>query len=112
MSFLNKKINEFSLSYLLTFYLISLCLFIFFSNFYLEIYLEKFPHYIDKNNDIIFKSLPFDFGDLLNNLYYKNEYVQKVIPFEIDFYLARLPFYPIFILLIAKINLNFYFIFL
>ena len=111
MSFLNKRISEFSLSYLLIFYLISVGLFIIFSSFYLKLYLVKFPNYIDENNDIILKSLPFAFGDLLNNLYYKNEYVQKVIPFEIDFYLARLPFYPIFILLIAKINLNFYFIF-
>ena len=111
MSFLNKKISEFSLSYLLIFYLISVSLFIIFSSFYLELYLEKFPQYIDENNDIVLKTLPFVFGDLLNNLYYKNEYVQKVGPFETDFYLARLPFYPLFILLIAKINLNFYFIF-
>lgn len=111
MSFLNKRISEFSLSYLLIFYLISVCLFIIFSSFYLELYLRKFPNFIDENNDIIFKSLHFDLGDLLNNLYYKNEYVQKVVPFKIDFHLARLPFYPIFILLIAKINLNFYFIF-
>jgi len=69
MSFLNKRISEFSVSYLLIFYLISLGLFIIFSSFYLELYLVKFPNYIDENNDIILKSLPFAFGDLLNNLY-------------------------------------------
>ncbi len=55
--------------------------------------------------------MPFDFGDLLHNLYYNNQYVQKVNPFEINFHLARLPFYPFLLLVIAKINLSIYFIF-
>lgn len=111
MSLFKKKINEFSLINIIFFYLISVCFFTIFSYFYLDIYLTKFQHYIDVNNNIILKSLPFDFGDLIHNLYYKGQYVQKVEPFEVNFHLARLPFYPIFILILAKINLNFYFIF-
>jgi len=111
MIFLKKKINEFSLKNLFFIYLTLLSFFLIFSCFYLEININKFPNYIDENNDIVLRSLPFGFGDLLHNLYYNNEYVQKIYPFEINFHLARLPFFPLLILTLAKINLNFYFIF-
>ena len=111
MNFFKKKINELTLSNLFLFYLFSLVFFIIFAYFYLETYIYKFPSYIDENKDIVLKELPFDLGNLLHNLYYKNEYVQKVNPFEINFHLARLPFYPFLLLVLAKINLNFYFIF-
>ena len=86
MIFLKKKINEFSLKNLFFIYLTLLSFFLIFSYFYLEIYLNKFPNYIDENNDIVLRSLPFEFGDLLHNLYYNNEYVQKIYPFEINFH--------------------------
>lgn len=111
MNFFRKKINELTLINLILFYLFSLVFFVFFSYFYLEIYINKYPNYIDENNNIILKRLPFDFGDLLHNLYFKGQYVQKVDPFEINFHLARLPFYPLLLLALAKINLNIYFIF-
>ena len=111
MIFLGKKIYELSLKNLFFIYLTLLSFFLIFSYFYLEIYINKFPNYIDENNDLILRSLPFDLGDLLHNLYYKNEYTQKVYPFEINFHLARLPLFPLFLLTLAKINLNIYFIF-
>ena len=111
MVFLKQKINDLTFKSLSIFYLISLLFFLIFSYFYLEIYIKMYPNLIDENNDIVLKSLPFHFGDLLHNLYYKNEYIQKISPFEINFHLARLPFFPLLILTLAKINLNFYFIF-
>lgn len=111
MIFLKKKINELSLKNLFFIYITLLSFFLIFSYFYLEIYIDKFPDYIDENNDLVLRSLPFDYGDLLHNLYYKNEYIQKVNPFEINFHLARLPLFPLLLLTLAKINLNIYFIF-
>ena len=78
---------------------------------YSNIYLEKFPDIINKDNNLIFNSLQFDYADLLTNLYENGHYVQKIGTFEVNFHLARMPFYPFFFLLLSKISLNFYFIF-
>ncbi|WP_440915381.1 hypothetical protein [Candidatus Pelagibacter sp.] len=111
MNFLKIKLSDINLKNLLFFYIFSLVIFITISSFYLEILIDTHPYLIDKNNNLILKSLPFDYGDLLHNLYYKGEYIQRVDPFDLNFHLARLPFFPIFLLFLAKINLNIYFIF-
>ena len=78
---------------------------------YSNIYLEKFPDIIDKDNNLILNSLQYDYANLLTNLYENGQYVQKIGTFEVNFHLARMPFYPFFFLLLSKISLNFYFIF-
>ena len=111
INFLKKEIKNTSSLQIFFIYVVCLIFFLIFCNVYLSLYLNKSPFYIDTNNNLILKSLPFDYGDLLHNLYYNGEYVQKIRHFNIDFHLARLPFYPIFIFFLSKINLNFYFIF-
>jgi len=112
VNFLKKKIKEISVFQIISIYIVCLIFFYILCAVYANLYLNKFPYYIDSNNNIVLKSLPFDIGNLLHNLYYNSEYVQKVRSFNIDFHLAVLPFYPLFLLFLAKINLSFYFIFL
>jgi hypothetical protein len=72
------------------------------------LYVNKFPNQIDSNKDIILVNIPFYFGDLINNLVNKNSYVQKI--YDIDFYLARHPFLPLFLSILFKVSKNIFFI--
>lgn len=72
------------------------------------LYVNKFPDQIDNNKDIILVNIPFFFGDLINNLVNKNLYIQKI--YNIDFYLARHPFLPIFLSILFKVSKNIFFI--
>jgi hypothetical protein len=72
------------------------------------LYAYKFPDQIDSNKDIILLNIPFSFGDLINNLVNKNLYIQEI--YDIDFYLARHPFLPIFLSILFKISKNIFFI--
>ena len=73
---------------------------------YGNLFLSKFPNFVDFNNQIIIKNFQFDYGELLYNLYYHNEYSQ--IKHDTKFYLLRLPLLPLFTYLLLKISLNFY----
>ncbi len=105
------NLNELSNYHLLLLYICFLIISLIPLIIYLSIYLEKFPEMINSDNHLILKSLHFDYGSLLNNLYENGQYVQKIGTFEINFHLARMPFYPFFFLFLSKISLNFYFIF-
>tara|TARA_A100001015_G_scaffold272000_1_gene326158 strand:+ start:7044 stop:8345 length:1302 start_codon:yes stop_codon:yes gene_type:complete len=111
MNLLNIKLNNLSNLKIFSLYLFFLLIIFIPSIYYLNLYLSKHPLLINAENEIVLKYLLFDYGDLLNNLYYKNEYVQKIQNFDHDFYLARMPFFPFFLLFLSKISLNFYFIF-
>lgn len=73
---------------------------------YGDLFLSKFPNFVDSNNQIIIKNFQFDYGELLYNLYYYNEY--KQLKHDTTFYLLRLPLLPLFTYLLLKISLNFY----
>jgi hypothetical protein len=72
------------------------------------LYFNKFPDQIDNNKDIILVNIPFFFGDLINNLVNKNLYIQKI--HDVDFYLARHPFLPVFLSILFKVSKNIFFI--
>ena len=90
------NLNELSNYHLLLLYICFLIISLIPLIIYLSIYLEKFPEMINSDNHLILKSLHFDYGSLLNNLYENGQYVQKIGTFEINFHLARMPFYPFF----------------
>ena len=54
---------------------------------YSNIYLEQLPDIIDNNNNLILKSLQFDYANLLTKLYEDGQYVQKVGTFGVSFHL-------------------------
>jgi hypothetical protein len=73
------------------------------------LFIDRFPWIIEKNSyDIIIDRIPFFFGDLIYNLVNKNIYIQKIN--DIDFYVARHPFLPIFLTILFKFSKNFFFI--
>jgi len=97
---------DLTILYICTIFLISLPAIV-----YLKLYLLKNIHYINEYRDFNFEQLPFGYGNLLKNLFYENSYRTNIEPFDIDFYLSRMPAYPLFLLTILKIDLNFYFVY-
>lgn len=97
---------DLTILYICTIFLISLPAIV-----YLKLYLLKKPYYINEYGDFNFEQLSFGYGHLLKNLFYENSYRTNIEPFDIDFYLSRLPAYPFFLLTILKINVNFYFVY-
>ena len=85
MNLLNIKLNNLSNLKIFSLYLFFLLIIFIPSIYYLNLYLSKHPLLINAENEIVLKYLLFDYGDLLNNLYYKNEYVQKIQNFDHDF---------------------------
>lgn len=76
---------------------------------YSFLFINNFSTLIEKNNyDIIIEKIPFIFGDLIYNLVYKNNYIQKL--WGVDFYLSRHPFLPVFLAALLKISKNIFFI--
>jgi hypothetical protein len=96
----NKEILKLYLSYIIFIFISSIA--------FSFLYINKFPDQIDNNKDIILDNIPFFFGDLIKNLVNKNLYIQKI--YDIDFYLARHPFLPIFLSILFKISKNIFFI--
>lgn len=111
MHYLKIKLKELSFYQILITYFGFLLIVSLPAIYYVILYVETSPNLINDENQIILKNLKFDYGSLLNNLYYNNSYVQKLKNFDLDFHLARMPFYPVLLWSLSKISLNFYFIF-
>ena len=62
----------------------------------------------DENFNIIFKNISFSNGEIIHNLYYKNEYFTEFQ--NITFYLQKTPAIPFLIYFISLISKNFFFI--
>ena len=78
------------------------------SLYFCFLYLEKFDHMIDANNNMVFFKIPFGNGPLIYNLLEGNGYTRKFFN-GISFSLEKLPFLPILLFLIAKfLTTNFY----
>lgn len=76
--------------------------------YYSNLFIIKFPWLIDDTNSIIIKKIPFGYGNLIENLIFKEEYyTDKWI--EGKMYLARLPVLPIFLSVIFYFSTNIYF---
>ena len=91
-------------------FIIFLILVIAASLYFCFVYLEKFDHMIDTDNNMIFFKIPFGNGPLISNLLEGNGYARKFYN-DISFSLEKLPFLPILLFLIAKfLTTNFYLI--
>ena len=110
-NFLNVKLKNLSIFQSLILYLVFIVLVLVPAIFYVNWYIEISPDLINSENKLILKNLKFDYGSLLHNLYYNAEYSQQLKNFDLIFHLARMPFYPMVLLSLSKISLNFYFIF-
>ena len=76
-----------------------------FSIIYSYIFINKFPNTIDKDFNLIIKSIEFGNGPLIHNLLLFKEYKSNF--YGIDFYLQKLPMLPILYFFILKISNNF-----
>ena len=74
ISYLNFRLSKLSNYNLLLIYLCFLIIISIPLSIYSDLYLEKIPGQIDINNNLILKSLPFDYGYLLNSLYENGQY--------------------------------------
>ena len=68
---------------------------------------DKFPNVFDENKKLVLLQMQFDYGKLVNNIFYKGSYIQKYN--DIDSFLVRLPFLPLVTSYIGKLTLNIYF---
>ena len=87
-SFINNNLFFYSLVYF--FFIIINCIFYFF-------FIEKYPHYVDANSNLILLSLDHSFGDLMNNIIIEGKFSQRLFNFHIDFYLVKMPLGPYFL---------------
>jgi len=93
---------------LLKIYLVYISFIVICSIIFSFLYISRFPEQIERDTyNIVIKNIPFFFGDLINNLVYKNLYVQEID--GINFYLARHPVLPIFLSILLKISKNFFY---
>ena len=61
---------------------------------------------MDESNNIIFRNISFEFGELIENLYLSKGYFHEVN--GIKYYLKKLPAIPFLILFISKFTINYY----
>jgi hypothetical protein len=103
-----KKLNDLFFYEKFLLYIIFLTIISLSSFIFCFLYINKFNYIVDSNLNIILKNIDFGYGDLIHNIYYNNNYIQK---FEgVYFNLLRLPLLPIIISLLAKLTLNIYII--
>lgn len=105
-----KKFTELFEKKIFIFYLLFLIFTVFLSSFYTYFYIEKFNYQFNHNNELILSRIPFDYGPLIENLYYHNKFEQIWLGWGINTYLTKLPFVPIFLTSLSKISLNAYFV--
>lgn len=117
MKLTQKKINttnslnsrKFSNFQLISYMYLLLIIFISLSSlFYCYLYIAKFEHMVDYQNNLVFLKIPFGHGSLLENLITKNLYEGEYL--NTKFILQKLPVLPILIYFISKISHNFFFI--
>jgi hypothetical protein len=82
-----------------------LCLTIFASLLFSFKFSSMFPNIIN-DNYIKLENIPFNIGNLINNLIHNHSY--KVQLYEIDVYLDRLPFVAFITIIISNLSSNIY----
>lgn len=70
-------------------------------------YVTKFSHMVDENNNLIFENIPFGIGPLVINLIENGIYSSKFVN-NIEFVLQKLPVLPLLLFGISKLSSNFY----
>lgn len=85
-------------------------------------FIHQFPEYFYNNSqDIIIERIPFGYGNLLNNIFENNKYVNSetfefyengnfVELINIEFALKKLPFYTFFLFILLSISKNIFFL--
>ena len=79
------------------FYFIVYLFFIIINYIFYILFIEKYPHYVDVNSNLILLSLDHSFGDLMNNIILEGKFSQRMFNFDIDFYLVKMPLGPYFL---------------
>ena len=104
----NLKLTDLNKKEIIFIFLIYVLIIITASLLFCKLYSEKYPYMVDENFNLILKNIPFHHGELIENLF--NSWKLEQTYLDIKFVLLKMPILPIFITLISKISLNFYFI--
>ena len=81
------------------------------SYLYCNLFINRFDNLVDSNHHIILKNLQFDYGKLSHNIFYNSDF-SFIGDDNVLYYLQKLLFFPILIVLLAKISSNIFFIFI
>lgn len=111
MNFINKNISQLSFKQSLIVYLIFILVVSLLTALYANLIISKFE-IADINNNIIFSSLQFDYGELTENFFYSGDFSQIRTENKIKYYLFKSPLLAIILCYTAKISTNIYFIFI
>ena len=79
------------------------------SYLYCNLFINRFDNLVDSNHHIILKNLPFDYGKLSHNIFYHSDF-SFIDNDNVLYYLKRLLFFPILIVLLAKISCQLIFV--
>lgn len=104
----NLKLTDLSKKEIIFIFLTYVLIIIVASLLFCKLYSEKYPYMVDENFNLILKNIPFHHGGLIENLFNFWKFEQTYL--DIKFVLLKMPILPIFITLLSKLSLNFYFI--
>ena len=94
-----KNINEFTQLNIICFYAVYISLIFITSIVFYKYFIILYPQIIDNNLNIVYESIPFAYGELIENLIVNKKYSSSI--FNTEFYLNRLPVVP-FIFFVAS----------
>ena len=94
---INNNLIFFSFIYLI-FITINILLYLFF--------IQKYPEFVDLNKNLNLNQLTHAYSEIIKNIVHDKGFGTKMLKFDIDFYIARLPVIPFFISYIFLYSLN------
>jgi hypothetical protein len=86
--------------------------FIFLNIFYYCLFVSKYPDYLINGHELNINTITHTYNDIILNLLNKGKYYSNFVGIPVDFYAARLPFIPFFLVFLIIIFKNNFFLIL
>ena len=103
-----KNINEFTQLNIICFYAVYISLIFITSIVFYKYFIILYPQIIDNNLNIVYESIPFAYGELIENLIVNKKYSSSI--FNTEFYLNRLPVVPFIFFMASFFSSKLYFL--
>lgn len=107
-----KSVNRLSQVNIISLYIIFFILILISSVFFYNSFILLYPEIIDDKLDIIYKNIPFEYGQIVENLIVNKQYssIIEVKTGDVEFHLNRLPIVPFIFFLTSLFSSKLYFL--